>query len=181
MSADLNLLPSRAKFQAAKIKLKKTIMSFVWIFVFTWVALLTVVLAIFFISKFSLDLTSKKYTSEQNQYKALADDVSISYQIKYRAKLVGKVLKDRFEYGNSITKIYNIFSADVLINNYEIKGEKTFSVNGKVLDGANLDEVEEKEREINRGDSEDFVSAKLISIKMNPDKSWNFAMEVKLK
>lgn len=181
MSMDLNLLPSRAKFQAAKIKLKKNIMLFVWIFVFVWVASLTVVLAIFFVVRINLDTVDKKYISEQNKYKALAEDVSISYQIKYRAKLVGKALEDRFEYGSSIKKIYNIFSSNISIGNYEIKGPKLFLINGKVADGTNLDEVEQTVIKINRGDLANFTSAKLISVAVAADKSWSFAMEVNLK
>jgi hypothetical protein len=178
---DLNLLPSRAKFQAVKIKLKNNIILFVWIFVFTWVSLLTVVFAIFFVVNFNLSTSQKKYVSQQNQYKGLAEDVSISYQIKYRAKLVGKVLKDRFEYGSTIKKIYEIFSSNISIVSYEIKGPKLFSVSGNVAEGKNMDEVEQKVVEINRGISSYFASAKLTSVVIDTDGGWNFTMEFNLK
>jgi len=181
MSMDLNLLPSRAKFQAAKIKLRKQVIFFVWIFVSVWVALVAVVFVISIIVNFNLNSVQKKYTAEQNRYKLLAEDVSISYQIKYQAKLVGTALSNRFEYGASINKIYNLFSSNISIDSYEIKGPKIFSVDAKVINGKNLDEVEQKIMDINGGNSPDFDSAKLKSIKVESNGTWNFIMEVTSK
>ncbi len=182
MSMDLNLLPSRAKFQAAKIKLKKRVMLFNWVFVSFWFLFVLVVLVINFITKARLNSAVKKFNVEQTQYNALIGDASLSYQIKYTAKLVGKVLKDRFEYGVSIKKINNLFSSDVNITDYQISAEKQFILNGKLTDGSKMDEVEQTIKDINSGKMEDFASAKLSSVVISPDGvTWNFTLEVNLK
>lgn len=182
MSMDLNLLPSRAKFQAAKIKLKQRVTWFNWIFVSAWFLIVLVVLLISFINKTRLDSADKNLALEEGRYNSLADDASISYQIKYVAKLVGKVLNDRFEYGTSIKKINNLFSPGIELTDYQIGKTNKFNLSGSISDGSKMDEVEQTVKDINNGKMPDFTSAKLSSVAIGKDGvGWIFEMEVQLK
>lgn len=154
---------------------------FCWIFVSAWFLLVLVVFVINFVTKARLSNTDKKLNSEQNQYNALANDASISYQVKYTAKLVGKVLNDRFEYGSSIKKINSLFSSGIELVDYQINSNRKIVLNGKTANGNNIDEVENIVKEINEGKNSDFKSAQLNSVSISPDGSgWNFTMEVSL-
>ncbi len=60
-SSNLNLLPSRAKFQAAKMKLQATLRHYMAIAIVLWVAVIILVGALFFGSGLVLSLQNKKY------------------------------------------------------------------------------------------------------------------------
>jgi len=179
MKEDLNLLPSVAKFQAAKIKLKKKINISIAIFLSLWIFSILVVFLWLGITNISLKRVNKENTLALNQYKTLVGNVVISKKNKYQAKVVGKVLSERFEYGSSINKITKIFSENIVIENFEIKNKKQFVLKGLLSDGLNLIEVEEKIRDINFGLFPDFKSAKLNSLNIEKN-GWSFEMEVDL-
>jgi hypothetical protein len=180
MDGDLNLLPSRAKFQIKRTVLKKKISSFLWVFGGFWVLLLVVVLGLFFISQMILKNYDKDYSRGLEQYKNLLGSMVINQQVKYQAKVVGKVLEKRFEYGNSIESVRSLFSENIKVDDIEIKSKKEFSLAGNFSDGKLMDEVEEKVVLINQGQLEGFREAKLSSVKINTD-GWSFEMEVFLE
>ena len=179
MNEGLNLLPSMAKFQAAKIRLKKRISLGMGIFFGCWVLLVIIILSWFWFSNFLLKKAESKNITALNNYKSLATDVVLSKKNKYQAKLVGQVLKERFEYGSSIEKITNLFSGDITLKNFEIKDKKLFLLKGTVVNGINISEVEDKVRDINLGLYSDFSKAKLNSVAISYD-GWTFEMEVNL-
>jgi len=177
----LNLLPSEAKFQAAKIKLRKKIYLFMSIFTGVWVLLIIIIFVWLIISKTLFVNSEKKYQKSLAEYKTLANNVVLTQKIKYQAKLVGKVLSGRFEYGNSIRNINSIFSSNINIDGFEIKNKNKFILTGIINEGKYMDEVENKILEINGGKTEVFKAAKLSSISVGFDNKWNFEMEVDLK
>jgi len=177
----LNLLPSEAKFQAVKIKLLKKIYLFMAIFAGCWVFLLIIIFAWLIVTKTLLTNAEKIYQKSLNEYKTLASNVVLTQKIKYQAKLVGKVLNERFEYGESIKNVNSIFSNNVNIDSFEIKDKNKFILTGILNDGKYMDEVEEKLAKINNGEIERFKSAKLSSIAVGSDNKWTFEMEVDLK
>ena len=177
----LNLLPSEAKFQAAKIKLLKKIYLFMAIFAGCWVLLLITVFAWLIVNKTLLTNAEKKYNTSLNEYKTLANNVVLTQKIKYQAKLVGKVLNERFEYGESIKNVNSIFSNNVNVDSFEIKDKNKFILTGILNDGKYMDEVEEKLASINNGEINGFKSAKLTSIAVGLDNKWKFEMEVYIK
>lgn len=181
MNSDLNLLPSQAKFQAAKIRLKKLLLNLVWIFSGVWVALVLIILIIFLIRQTTLNQLEKKLKSDQNQYMTLSGDAILSYQIKYQAKLVGKVLTDRFEYGSSIKMIKGLFPEGVELSDFKIPALKQFTLSGKITDGKNMDKVEDLVRSINDNEVEGLKSASLKSVGVDNTGGWVFVMEVILK
>ncbi len=179
MKEGLNLLPSVAKFQAARIKLKKKINLVMGVFLGLWVLFVVIVFSWLGFNNFLLNRAKKENTSALNQYKSLVTNVVLSKKNKYQAKLVGKVLSERFEYGASIDKITKIFSENIIVENFEIKNKKQFMLKGVLYSGINMVEVEEKVRDINLGLVSGFKSAKLNSINVDAS-GWTFEMEVNL-
>ena len=179
MKEGLNLLPSVAKFQAAKIKLRRNINLGMGIFFGGWVLLVVFIFSWFWFSNYSLKRAESKNTMALNNYKSLMTNVVLSKRNKYQAKLVGQVLKERFEYGSSINKIKNLFSENITLENFEIKDEKKFLLKGIMINGVNMSEVEEKVRDINLGLYPDFSLAKLNSVSIDFG-NWRFEMEVDL-
>ncbi|MDD2225149.1 MAG: hypothetical protein PHP97_03220 [Candidatus Shapirobacteria bacterium] len=179
MKEGLNLLPSVAKFQAAKIRLRKRINLGMGIFLGCWVLSAVFIFSWFWLSSYSLKKTESKNTTALNNYGSLATNVVLSKKNKYQAKLVGQVLKERFEYGSSIEKIMNLFSENITLENFEIKDKKQFLLKGSMVNGINISEVEDKVRDINLGLYPDFGLAKLNSVAIGYN-SWTFEMEVDL-
>ncbi len=179
--SDLNLLPSEAKFQAEKIKIKGIINNFLWIFGGFWFLLLVGVVAVSLVMQLSLKGLTKEYEKGQSQYQALAGSMAINQKIKYQAKVVSKVLVDRFEYGRSMEMIKNLFSQNITVTNLEIGEKKVFTVFGTVADGNNLSEVEKKVADINYDLIDGFKSAKIANLSYDPIRNWQFQVEVKLK
>lgn len=179
MKEGLNLLPSVAKFQAAKIKLKKTIAFGMYLFLGAWFLFIAIVFIWLGIDNYLLAQAKKENTTAINKYKSLVTNVVLSQKNKYQAKLVGKVLSERFEYGSSIEKITKIFSTNVNVDNFDIKNRKQFILKGVLNNGVNMVEVEEKVRDINLGLMDGFKSAKLNSVAITGG-VWTFEMEVNL-
>lgn len=179
MKEGLNLLPSVAKFQAAKIKLKKKINLTMIVFLSAWVFLMVVVFGWLWTNQLLLTNAKKTNTSALNRYKSLVSNAVLSQKNKYQAKLVSEVLNERFEYGTSIQKITTLFSNSVVLKNFEINGKKQFILDGYLPNGVSMNEVEEKVNNINSGLIPDFKSAKLNSISIDGD-GWSFEMEVDL-
>jgi hypothetical protein len=180
MKEGLNLLPSMAKFQAARINLRKKIMLFMGIFLGAWIFFVVIVFGWLGVNNVLLNKAKRENTLTLDQYKSLVSNVVLSKKNKYQAKIVGKVLSERFEYGASIEKITNIFPDNsVIIEDFKIKNKKQFVLNGKIDNGVNMIKVEEKIKDINLGYEVDFKSAKLNNISIK-DNYWNFEMEIDL-
>lgn len=180
MSGDINLLPSRAKFQAKQISLKYKINSFLWIFVGGWVLLMVIVLGGFLISKLITNQVNKKYQTVFNQYKTLLSSMVVNQQVKYQAKVVSQVLAERFEYGSSIEMVKSLFSEAIKIEDIRIESKEQFVLIGTINDGKLMSEVEERVVSINNGELEGFSKAVLKDVEIKSG-VWTFEMEVKLK
>lgn len=180
MKEGLNLLPSVAKFQAARINLKKKIGKVMAIFLAVWVLSIITIFTLWGIKGLLLKTAKKNNVFVLDKYKSLVTNVVLSKKNKYQAKLVSTVLSQRFEYGESIKKITTIFSENINLENFEIKNKKQFVLKYSVANGIDVKEVEEKIRDINDGFLPDFKSAKLNSIGVK-DNVWSLEMEVELK
>ena len=180
MSFNVNLLPSQAKFQANKIKLEKKVRVFVWIFGSVWLSAVFLILAFWLIFKLGLESSKKEYLRVLSQYKTLSGSAIISEKLKYRAKLVGKVLGERFEYGESMSRISSLFSSEVNLENIEIKEKNHFEISGTVKGIKGIDEAENKVALIESGQMEGFAFAKILSLVLTGH-VWDFKMEVETK
>lgn len=178
---DLNLLPSEAKFQAERMHLKAMINNFLWIFGGLWLSLVVIVFAVGLIFQLNLNRLNKNYQKGLTQYESLIGSMAVNQKIKYQAKVVAKVLADRFKYGESMEMVRNLFSEKVTIDNLEIKEKKKFTVDGSLVDGNNLSEIESVVADINRDLVEGFESAKISGLSVDAVKGWTFDLEVNLK
>ena len=124
--SDLNLLPSQAKFQAERIRLKNLITNFLWVFGGIWVLLLVGVLLMELVLNLQLKSLNKKYDQVSVQYQSLAGSMVLNQKIKYQAKVVAKVLVDRFEYGKSMRLARDLFSENIKIDDLEVNELRKF-------------------------------------------------------
>lgn len=177
---DLNLLPSQAKFQAERIHIKGLINNFLWIFSGIWVLLLVGVFLFEFVSSMSLKKFNNDYQKVLGQYQSLMENMVLNQKIKYQAKVVGKVLFDRFEYGESMKLVKNIFPEGIVIENLKIAEVKIFLVDGLILKGEDVSELEEIVVDINSGLIEGVDKAEIKDISVNSE-GWKFIMEIKIK
>ena len=178
---DLNLLPSQAKFQAERMHLKAMINNFLWVFGGLWILLVIIVFLLELVLNLSLTKFNKDYQKALSQYQALAGNMVLNQRIKYQAKIVAKVLSDRFEYGKSMKLVEELFPEKIVINNLEVTEVKKIQVSGSVLTGEDLNELEDKIDEINRGLVDGVVSIDVNEISVDPVKGWKFVVEVKLR
>jgi len=181
MTMDLNLLPSQAKFQAARMKVKAKVNQIMVVVVGVWVLGLVVVFSLWFWTKIGLAADEKKYKKAAVDFQGISDTVLNSEQLKYRAKLVGEILNKRFEYGKAFQTIKTLFPAIISLEDYELKSQKVFNVSGVIADWRGVDQLEKTIRDINSGLSESFKSTKLSSLSYDVVKGWDFDMEVELK
>lgn len=181
MSVSVNLLPSSAKFQATKTKFKKYAYYFSIIFVSIYMAVAVAVFGINMVADLRLKSSQKKYDQALNQYNGLNDNVITTQKLKYQAKLVGKALNERFEYGSAFRRIGNLFSdlqVDVL--NYELAKDSTFKLTGQTNSNSNMDGIEKKIIDINQGLVAGIAKATLTNLSVKAG-VWKFDMEVTIK
>ncbi len=178
--SDLNLLPSEAKFQAEKIRLKKVLNNVMWVLGGGWLVLVIILLTVNLLSQLNLNQLNKKLQQSAQQYKNLAGEMLINQTIKQQAKVVAVVLQQRFEYGSSMEKVKSIFSDKIIIEDLELGEAKKYKIQASVTDPANFDEVEIKIEDINKGKLEGVKFAELKNIEINRVKGWDFALEVTL-
>lgn len=179
--SDLNLLPSQAKFQAERMHLKTLVTNFLWVFSGIWLLLVIFVFLFEFILTLNLKSLDTKYKKVELAYASLSENMALNQKIRYQAKVVARVLSDRFEYGESMKLVEGLFSSNVAIENLEVNGSKKFQVSGSVIKGEFLDEVEEVVDEINSGSVDSFKAAEIKSVSVDPIKNWQFVMEVELR
>lgn len=182
MNTDLSLLPNQAKFRAARIRLREKINLFAWFFSIVWVILVLIVFMGWFLVRLQLANINRNYQKIDAQYKTMFGDLVISRQIKLNAKLVGKILTDRFEYGRSLINISNLFASSpkVFLGDYSLQESKRFILKGVVTGSNGIDEIEKKIDDINNGSLEGFVGASLTNLSFL-NNLWQFEMEVTVK
>ncbi len=176
---ELNLLPSRARFQQKKIKLRKKIALFMTGMVSVLAVMLATVGFFWILSSLKLKTEERRYNTVLKDYESLVQGVATSQDLKYKAKILGRVLSERFEYGNFIKRIDSFLINNVTIEDYKLVGLEKIRING-LATGENIEEVEKKVDQINRGEVEGFASAKLVSLLVNKG-VWKFSLEVGTK
>lgn len=179
-SSNLNLLPSQAKFQAARMKLEKTIHYFMSLVGVLWIAVIIVILFLFFGSNYILNLQIKKYNQALNSFQSLSSEIVVGQLLKYRAKVLGEVLNDRFEYSTAFEKINSLFGDNVVVANFQLEDNKQFSLALKTAEKVNVDHVEEVVEDINLGKVEG-VSKAVLKGSTWDNNDWLIKMEVSLK
>ena len=178
MSEGLNLLPNRAKFRALRSLLQKKVNLFMWIFGAILMTCSLVVIGFLIFTRQSLNKSIGEYNVLKTESKTMSDVFSTSWGVKYRAKTVGKLLSDRFEYGKSIEKVNSLFSKKINISSLEIKEINDFLVDGTIDSNEGMDEIEKLIEEADQDEELDTVE--LISLN-KVSSIWKFKLGVKLK
>lgn len=177
----LNLLPSEAKFQAQRMHLKAIINNFLWIIGGIWLLLILITFGLGFFLNFRLTKLNENYQNKLTDYKSRIEEVALTQKIKYQAKVVAKVLDSRFEYGNAMSSVNNLFSGNVKIDDIRLGKNRVFNISGAMNDGSAIDEVESKVSDINAGNIDGFSLAKMTSVEVDRVKGWSFTVELSLK
>lgn len=176
----LNLLPSVAKFQVAKVKIKRRVLVFIIAISVIWFTITASVFGTWIWQNNQLVVVKRNYEKVYAEYKKKADLLITSQRLKYQAKAVGEVLATRFEYGTAITNINKLMPEGVSITNFAVKSKNEFEINYETVDGKMIDEVEKKMDEINKGKIEGFAGAELNSIE-DRTSVWVFKLHIKTK
>jgi hypothetical protein len=176
----LNLLPSVAKFQVGKVKIKKRVLIFIIVISALWFSITASVFGVWIWQNNQLKVVKRNYDKVYSEYKKKADLLLTSQRLKYQAKAVGEVLATRFEYGAAITNINKLMPEGISIVNFSVKSKNEFEINYETVSGKMIDLVEAKIDEINSGKVEGFAKAELTSIE---DKTsvWTFKLIIKTK
>jgi hypothetical protein len=180
-SSNLNLLPSQAKFQAARMKLQATLKQYMSLVIVFWVAVVVFVVVIYFGSGFVLDLQNKKYDQALNNYKSLSQEIVVNQLLKYRAKVLGQVLKERFEYSSAFEMINSIFGQQAKVSNFELSENRKFIIEVAAADKETVNFVEDRVAEINKGEVQGVKKADILGASYKIDGGWGVAMEVFLQ
>ncbi len=181
-SLNLNLLPNQAKFQAAKLKLQARLKGYMKLMLTWWIVAIVLVAVAYFGSDFVLGVENKKLEKSVEAYKSMSEEVILGQVLKYRAKVLGEVLKNRFEYSAAIEKVSSLFQGEATVANFELKEKNMFGVIVEANSRAAEELVESKVAEINKGGVEGVESAVISSAEFNrTDGVWLIKMEVKIK
>lgn len=151
-SLNLNLLPSQAKFQAAKIKYQKLANKISIIMITVWLVLGMGVVGWYFGSQWWLKSEKNKYNQAVTNMMSMKDEVIGSQLIKFRAKILGKVLNERFEYSEAFNLVNNLFGQEIEIKKLELKEKSMFTLSLAAEGKAEIDQIEKKIVEINKGE-----------------------------
>lgn len=177
---NLNLLPSQAKFQAARIKLKANIKKFLIILGAVWVSIILAVVVTWVVINTKVTNSNKKYSDVAKKYASLSQNVILSERLKYQAKLVGKILNERFEYSVPLKQVDSLFSSKITVDKFEIRDQSRFAISGSFSGNKNMDEIEDKAKQINSGLIDGFSGAKITTLTTAAG-LWKFEMEVTIK
>jgi hypothetical protein len=180
-SLNLNLLPSQAKFQATRMKLQKRFRRYMVIATGLWVLTILVTAIMYIITGISLNSENNKYQQSFNGFKGMSDEIVMSQLIKYRIKVLGEVLKDRFEYSTAFERVMSIFSEKATMSKFEIDLNKNFKIVVKAVGREAVDFVEDRVVEANKGNVEGVKGISMNSVKYNNNGEWLINMEVQLK
>lgn len=180
-SLNLNLLPSQAKFEASRMKLQKVLRRYMSMAVILWVVVIVVVIVLYFGSDFILKLENKKHNQSLNNYKGLSQEIVTNQLQKFRSKVLGEVLKNRFEYSFAFEKINSIFSEKAKVSNFKLNENKMFLVEVSAADKEAVNFVEDKVADINNGKEEGVEKAEIKNASYQLGGSWTIEMEVFVK
>lgn len=178
-SLNINLLPSQAKFQADKIQLKKTIRHYEMMALGGWLVLLLGAFGLYFGSGFILSQSQKKYQQAVNIFQSDTEGIVLNQMLKYRAKALGQVLKDRFEYAASFEKAASIFSEKAKVSEFELNDkDKIFKMTVIATDKEGVDYIEDRVGEVNEGKVNGVKKITITGANYQVGGEWSVEMEV---
>lgn len=178
----LNLLPSQAKFQATKIRAIMQGRKVIKIFLSLWIIVALMVFTIYWGERWWSDRLSKKYDVVVSDYLNSSFEIVTNQTIKFRTKLLSKVLADRFEYSNAFGIVGNIFDPVIKIQDFALKEKKYIEMTVVASDNESMKLIESRIGEINLGNEPSIskIVVKDISYTIKTT-DWLVSMEVYIK
>ncbi len=178
----LNLLPNQAKFQVKKIRAIALSRKIMITFLIIWVVLVLVVLGLEQGEKWWLNKQNMGYKLVVADYLQSSPEIVTSQTIKFRAKLLGKVLADRFEYADAFKIVGTAFDDSIKIKDFELKEKSFFLVSVVVEDNQTMKLLENRIGEINFGGEPAIKKIVIKSVVFTKvEAKWLLTMEVYLK
>ncbi len=177
---ELNLLPNVAKFQASKMKMKSLVNKVSIYIGVAWVVILLVVFGFWAIEQNRINVEQRRFDRAKEEFESLKEEIVLTQQLKFRAKLVGEILDSRFEYHQVFKIIQSMFSEKVAIEKTQIEDGNFISVSGSTEGLNSFDEVQKKIDMINNKEVAGLAAARLKDLTL-ADNSWRFSMEVDLE
>lgn len=163
------------------MKLQALLKHYMMVAIVFWVLLMVVVAFLHFGSIFVLGFVNKKYEKAFNSYKSLSREIMVNQSLKYRSKVLGTVLKNRFEYSSAFEKINTVFGEKAKVAEFELGNRGEFSLVVSADDKEGVDFVEERVLEINNGQVEGVKKAIIKDVAYALGEAWKIEMEVILK
>lgn len=178
----LNLLPSQAKFQVEKIRAVVLSRKILTIFLIIWVILVLGVFGYEIGEKWWLGGLQKQYQIVMSDYLKSTSEIETSQTIKFRAKLLGKVLADRFEYAQAFSAVGDIFGEGIKIKDFELKDRRFFLMSVVASDSESMKLLESRIETINLGADPLIKNIVIKSAGFTKDTAlWLVTLEVYLK
>lgn len=180
-SSNLNLLPSQAKFQAARMKLQEILRRYMFFALILWLTVVVLMIILYFGSNYILEQRNKKYQQILTDFQSNTEELVVNQLVKYRTKVLGQVLKNRYEYSVAFEKINSIFADKVKLSKFELDVDKKFTVKVIALDKDSVDYIEEKIEQANSNNLEGVKSINIVNTNYSIDDAWLITLEVVLK
>jgi len=178
----LNLLPNQAKFQMEKMKAMALGRKILTIFLIVWVILVLIVFSAFWGAQWWLDQENTKYQNVVADFLQSSNEIVTSQTIKFRSKLLGKVLADRFEYADAFNLVGGVFDQRVSIKDFELKEKSFFIMSVTATDAESMKMIESRVEEINSGTDPKIKKVTIKSASYSKiTNEWLVALEVYLK
>jgi hypothetical protein len=178
---DLNLLPSQAKFQAVLMRMKGLAKRTTTILIIVWLSVVLIVSILWLGGRWWLESAKANYQKELNSFLSMSEVTVTSQIVKFRAKLLGKILADRFEYYGAFSKVSKLFAEEVTVKDFTLKDMTKFKLTLLVGRGELLDGVEKRIEEINKGLVAGIKGAKILEVSYSrAGREWTVNLEVEL-
>ena len=176
-SSNLNLLPNQAKFQLERMKLKEKITKIVIIAVMIWLFFGLIALALNVGVNLAFKAEDKKYQQSLTTLRSMDKEITLSQLIKYRVKVLGEVLSERYEYSTAFENVSNLFSPQASLDKFIMDDNKNYTIEISVQSEEELNFVEDKVKKINNGEVEGI---KRVDMKkaVADGELWKINMEV---
>jgi len=95
---ELNLLPNVAKFQASKMKTKALVNKVSIYLGIGWVVILLGIFGVWAVMLSRISIEQRRFDRAKEEFESLQQEIVLTQQLKYKAKIVSEVLDERFEY-----------------------------------------------------------------------------------
>jgi len=174
--ADVNLLPTKTRFQLSRIRLAKRLKKAAFAAVAVW---LTVVIAV---SSFRLFLLMKgknsasQRTSLEASLSQFSPEMDLQQALRFRLKLLAQTLNSRPLVSEKLKTLHSFFPEDMEIDQLEMDQRK-IKISASLASLTSVAELEENLA--SAGKDKIYQSAKLTGLRYNKKEGrWNFVLEL---